>query len=126
MKKLKYILDFKYDNKAKVTEFLVIAYASAANLSVPTPREMGVLRDYILNGYNDTTKKNIVKFEKINMDNLHVVNSKLEKKGYLVKHPTNLTNRMLSKDLESISILVRDLGKDGELPCALIQFNKSK
>lgn len=122
--KLRYSLDVSYENNARVVDILVMNYAYASKIEPPTKREIGVLRDYILYGYSSQIKDVISANLGITKDNLNVINSNLEKKGYLVKHPTNQTMRKINKDLEIIKETVKTFTGKGD--CILIKFSKSE
>lgn len=120
--KLRYSLDVNYDNKARLVDFFVLMYAYASKIEIPSNREMGILRDYIMYGYSRATKDIILANTPITIDNLNVIGSNLQKKGYLLPHPTNLTMRVLNKDLQVIANTIESFeGND----CALIKFIKS-
>ena len=64
-----------------------------------SPREITVLRDYILNGYSKETKMGIRLTLGISAANLNTLNSNLQKKGFLEPHPRNQREKLLSKEL---------------------------
>lgn len=64
-----------------------------------SPREITVLRDYILNGYSKETKLGIRLTLGISAANLNTLNSNLQKKGFLEPHPRNQREKLLSKEL---------------------------
>lgn len=122
--KLRYSLDVSYENNARIVDILVMNYAYASKIEPPTKREIGVLRDYVLYGYSGQIKDVISANLGITKDNLNVINSNLEKKGYLVKHPTNQTMRKINKDLEIIKETVKTFTGKGD--CILIKFSKGE
>lgn len=123
--KLGYQIDFPYKTKSNIIEYLILTYALANKMEPPSKRELGVLRDYVLYGYNDEAISCVLINAKIHPDNLRVINSNIEKKGYLKKHPTNMTMRLLSTGLINIKTFVDGINKEEDI-CALIRFRHEK
>jgi len=121
MAKLGYQIDFTYKSKSNIVEYLIHTYALSNKLEPPSKRELGILRDYVLYGYNSEARDCILINAKITSDNLKVINSNIEKKGYLKKHPTNMTMRLLSQGLINIKSFVENINKEEDI-CALIRF----
>lgn len=69
-----------------------------------TEKEAVILREYVMNGFSDVTKKSIcISLGIKNRKNLDVFNHRLQNKGFLLPHPRNQQNKVLSEDMQRIS-----------------------
>jgi hypothetical protein len=85
-------------NKEATNELEIIHTAlkvyAAVTLKTPlSPRELTVLTQYILKGYSKKTKKTIEIDLNIDERNLNTLNHSLQKKNFLLPHPTNQRNK---------------------------------
>jgi len=67
-----------------------------------SPREVTVLRDYIINGYSKQTKEGIRLSLGISEANLNTLNCSLQSKGFLKPHKTNQRKKELGDAIEHL------------------------
>lgn len=124
--KLGYQIDYPYNTITDLVEYLITTYALANKIEMPSKRELGILRDYVLYGYNEETIDCILLNANLRHENLRVINSNIEKKGgYLLKHKTNMNMRVLSPGLENIQKFIKNINKEQDV-CAVIRFRHEK
>lgn len=100
--KIAYKVDFQYSNNIELLDTVLSIYSISALKKPISDREREVLREYILNGYSNKTKKALKIALKIKDSNLNTLNYKLKEKGFLLPHPTNQKLKELNKDLSEI------------------------
>lgn len=97
MKTLK--IDFEYKNKIDLFETVITVFAATQLREDISKREKVVLREYIVNGYNEVSWNVIMTTLSIDKKHLNVIHSKLQKKGFLKPHHANWRMKVLNKDL---------------------------
>lgn len=97
MKALK--IEFGYSNQIELLDAVMSLYSTAQLKKELPKKEMVVLREYILSGYNEDSKSAIRLNLGISKEHLNVLNSKLHKKGFLKPHPHNMRMKVLNSDL---------------------------
>lgn len=102
-------------NKVEMIDTVLIIFASTVLNETLSPREMIVLRDYLLNGYSPKTKKALKLTLGITNLNLDQINHKLKKKGFLEPHKTNERQKVLSKKLLDLKNVFIDSNVDNRV-----------
>lgn len=98
-----YQLKFNYSNDVQMVECLLYIYAKTQLDVELSQREVVFLREYVLSGYSDKTKRNIRINTGVKHKNLNTFNCNLQKKGLLMPHPTNQKLKILNPELLKIS-----------------------
>jgi len=84
-----------------------------------SPRELVVIRDYILHGYSLETKRGIMLNLGIKSSNLDQINHKLKIKGFLEPHKTNQRKKVVNKELLNL----KEVFMDGEIENRMFIIN---
>lgn len=86
-------------NRVEMIDTVLIIFANTVLNETLSPREIIVLRDYLLNGYSTQTKKALRLTLGITNSNLDQINHKLKKKGFLEAHKTNERQKVPNQKL---------------------------
>jgi len=89
-----------------------------------SPRELVVIRDYMLHGYSLETKRGILLNLNITSANLDQINHKLKKKGFLESHKTNERKKVVNKELLNLKSVFMDGDIDNRM--FIINFKHRK
>lgn len=107
-------------NRVEMIDTVLLIFASTVLNETLQPREIIVLRDYLLNGYSTETKKALKLTLGITNLNLDQINHKLKKKGFLESHKTNERQKVLSQKLLDLKNVFIDSGVENRV--LLINF----
>lgn len=91
-------ISLKQNDVEKLNTILRV-YAITVFSTVISPKEVEFLRDYLISGYNEDTKKGLEL--KYSRPNIHTTNCSLQKKGFLLPKPYK-QDKTLNPKLEEI------------------------
>lgn len=94
-----YKIDFEYSNDFRFVDALIYFFAKTQTQFVLSERECAIIREYVMRGYSDETKRHIEKSFNIKPTNLNTYNCNLQKKGFLLPHTKNQNNKLLNPEL---------------------------
>lgn len=97
-----YTVKKKSLNEVETLTIVLKLYALTVLEQELSPREVTVLRDYIINGYSKQTKDGIRLALGISEANLNTLNCSLQKKGFLKPHKTNQRKKELGDAVENL------------------------
>lgn len=107
-----YKVDFKFNNDVDLLDTVIYLFAKTVLKEEVCLRERQVLKEYMISGYSKNTDRGIKIDLGITKENLATLNSRLQKKGFLEKHPTNRNNRLISPRLMELkSCFIENDGK---------------
>jgi hypothetical protein len=86
-------------NNVEMIDMVLTIFANTVLNERISLREITVLRDYLINGYNAQTKKALRLTLDITSQHLDQINHQLKKKGFLESHKNNERQKILNKKL---------------------------
>ena len=116
-----FIVDFKYKNDIEALDAAMYVYSRTVLKTELSNKRRIILREYLLHGYNKTTKDGICRNLNMTQQNLNTQNHNLQKLGFLKPHPT--TQKLKVVDEELIKLRDTVLSDEGK-QIILINFRK--
>jgi hypothetical protein len=94
-----YKVDFKYENDIELLDTLLYIYTKSVLKKDLSEKRRIILREYLINGYTDITKKSICMNLGMKMTNLNTQNHTLQEMGFLMPHPTTRNKKNIDESL---------------------------
>lgn len=94
-----YKVDFTYKNNIELLDMALYLYSKTVLDKELSKKRLVMLREYLLNGYNNNTKKALEINLQMTRANVNTQNWNLQRMGFLIPDPNKQINKMVSKEL---------------------------
>ena len=94
-----FVHNLEYTTDIDLLDKVITIYSFVEYKKTLTLQERNTLRYYLNFGYSSQVKDSIIEGLKINDKHLTQINHHLQKKGYLLRHPTNFKDKVVSQTL---------------------------
>jgi len=112
--------DYTYNSDLQILDVVMYLFSKTVLKKELSPKQLVILREYLLNGYTPKVKDNICLNLGMNKQNLNTQNCKLQAMGFLHPHPR--TQRLKIVDEELIKLRDCFLNEDSGKKLFIVNF----
>jgi hypothetical protein len=94
-----FVHNLEYETDIDLIDKIINIYSFVEYKKVLTAQEKNTLRYYLNFGYSAQVRESIIQGLNINAKHLTQINHHLQKKGYLIRHATNFSEKIVSQTL---------------------------